>query len=78
MNWFTQLFTEPSVAQAVIIYSLVIASGIFLGKIKILGISFGITWVLFVGLIISSLGIIIPKEMEHFCKEFGLILFVIL
>ena len=76
MNWFTQLFTEPSVAQAVIIYSLVIASGIFLGKIKILGISFGITWVLFVGLIISSLGIIIPKEMEHFCKEFGLILFV--
>ena len=76
MNWFTQLFTEPSVAQAVIIYSLVIASGIFLGKIKILGISFGITWVLFVGLIISSFGIIIPKEMEHFCKEFGLILFV--
>ena len=76
MNWFIQLFTAPSVAQAVVVYSLVIASGIFLGKIKILGISFGITWVLFVGLIISSFGITIPKEMEHFCKEFGLILFV--
>ena len=57
MNWFIQLFTEPTVAQAVIVYSLVIASGIALGKIKILGISFGITWVLFVGLIISYFGI---------------------
>jgi putative transport protein len=76
MNWFTQLFTEPSVAQAVIVYSLVIASGIALGKIKILGISFGITWVLFIGLICSYFGITVPKEMEHFAKEFGLILFV--
>lgn len=76
MNWFTQLFTEPSVAQAVIVYSLVIASGIFLGKIKMLGISFGITWVLFVGLAVSYFGITINRETEHFVKEFGLILFV--
>lgn len=76
MNWFIQLFTEPSVAQAVIVYSLVIASGIALGKIKILGISFGITWVLFIGLLCSYMGITISKEMESFVKEFGLILFV--
>jgi len=76
MNWFTQLFTEPTVAQAVIVYSLTIAAGIALGKIKIFGISFGITWVLFVGLIISYFGITINKETEHFVKEFGLILFV--
>ncbi|MEP7143860.1 MAG: putative transporter [Ferruginibacter sp.] len=76
MNWFIQLFTEPSVAQAVIIYSLVIALGIYLGKVKILGISLGITWVLFVGLIFSYYGITINKETEHFVKEFGLILFV--
>lgn len=76
MNWFIQLFTEPTVAQAVIVYSLVIAAGIALGKIKIFGISFGITWVLFVGLIISYFGITINKETEHFVKEFGLILFV--
>jgi len=76
MNWFTQLFTEPTVAQAVIVYSLTIAVGIALGKIKIFGISFGITWVLFVGLIISYFGITINKETEHFVKEFGLILFV--
>ncbi len=76
MNWFTQLFTEPTVAQAVIVYSLTIAVGIAFGKIKIFGISFGITWVLFVGLIISYFGITINKETEHFVKEFGLILFV--
>ncbi len=76
MNWFTQLFTEPSVAQAVIMYALVIASGIALGKVKIFGISFGITWVLFIGLLFSYFGITINKETEHFVKEFGLILFV--
>jgi putative transport protein len=76
MNWFTQLFTEPSVAQAVIMYALVIASGIALGKVKILGISVGITWVLFIGLLFSYFGITINKETEHFVKEFGLILFV--
>jgi len=76
MNWLYQLFTEPSIAQAVITYSLVIAIGIALGKIKIFGISFGITWILFVGLLCSYLGIKIEKDTEHFVKEFGLILFV--
>ncbi len=76
MNWFIQLFTEQSVAQSVIIYSLVIATGIAFGKLKIFGISFGITWVLFIGLLVSFLGITINKETEHFVKEFGLILFV--
>ncbi len=76
MNWFIQLFTEPSVAQAVIVYSLVIASGIALGKVKIMGISFGVTWVLFIGLLFSWLGVNINKETEQFVKEFGLIIFV--
>ena len=76
MNWFIQLFTEQSVAQSVIIYSIVIAIGIAFGKLKIFGISFGITWVLFIGLLVSFFGITINKETEHFVKEFGLILFV--
>lgn len=76
MDWFIQLFTEQSVAQSVIIYSIVIAIGIAFGKLKIFGISFGITWVLFIGLLVSFLGITINKETEHFVKEFGLILFV--
>lgn len=76
MNWFIALFTEQSVAQAAIIYALVIALGILMGKFKIFGISFGITWVLFIGLIASYLGMSVNKETEHFLKEFGLIIFV--
>lgn len=76
MNWFISLFNDPTVAQAVVIYSLVMASGIWLGRIRISGISLGVTWVLFMGLFFSYMGISINKEMEHFMKEFGLILFV--
>ena len=76
MNWLVQLFTEPSVAQAVIVYSLAIAAGITIGKIKIFGISLGVTWVLFIGLLFSYIGITIDQQTEHFVKEFGLIIFV--
>lgn len=75
-HWLQQLFAEPSIAQSVIIYGLVIAAGIWLGRIRIAGISLGITWVLFAGLIISYTGVEIEKSTEHFVKEFGLILFV--
>lgn len=74
--WLTDLFTKTSIAQSVIIYGLVIASGIWLGRIKIAGISLGITWVLFAGLIFSYSGVEIDPSTEHFVKEFGLILFV--
>jgi len=50
MDWIINLFTEQSFAQTVIIFGLVIALGIWFGKIKIFGISLGVTWVLFVGL----------------------------
>ncbi|MFZ4056601.1 MAG: hypothetical protein ACOYKE_00615, partial [Ferruginibacter sp.] len=76
MEWFIKLFTESSVAQSVAIYGLVIAIGIWLGRLKIFGISLGVTWVLFVGLSVSFLGLEINKETEHFLKDFGLILFV--
>lgn len=75
-HWLQQLITEPSIAQSVIIYGLVIATGIWLGRIRIAGISLGITWVLFAGLIIAYTGVEIEKSTEHFIKEFGLILFV--
>ena len=76
MNWFTNLFTQISIAQSVIIYGLVIALGIWLGRLKIAGISLGVTWVLFAGLIFSYCGIGIDKGTEDFLKDFGLILFV--
>ena len=75
-EWFHDLFTKTSIAQSVIIYGLVIAFGIWMGRIKIAGISLGITWVLFAGLIFSYFGVEIDSGTEHFMKEFGLILFV--
>jgi putative transport protein len=76
MNWFLKLITEQSIPQTVIIYGLVIALGIWLGKLKIFGISLGVTWILFLGLLASYMGINLNPETQHFLKEFGLILFV--
>lgn len=76
MDWFIKLFTENSVAQSVVVYALVIALGIWLGRLKIFGITLGVTWVLFIGLLFSYFGIVINPETGHFAKEFGLILFV--
>ena len=76
MDWIIKLFTESTVAHAVVIYGLVIAIGIWLGKLKIFGISLGVTWVLFMGLLFSYLGVTVNKETEDFLRDFGLILFV--
>ena len=76
MDWIIRLFTETSVPQAVLVYGLVIAIGIWLGRLKIFGIGLGVTWVLFMGLFFSYIGVQINQETEHFLKEFGLILFV--
>lgn len=76
MEWFIKLFTEHSVAQTVLIYSLAIALGIWLGRFKIFGVALGVTWVLFIGIIFSHFGLLINQETGHFLKEFGLILFV--
>ena len=76
MEWLIKLFTEQTVAHAVVIYGLVIAIGIWLGRVKIFGISLGVTWVLFIGLLSSYLGVTVNKETEDFLRDFGLILFV--
>ncbi|MDR0613452.1 MAG: putative transporter [Dysgonamonadaceae bacterium] len=76
MNWITELFTGNGVAHTVLLFALVIASGIGLGKIKLFGISLGITFVLFAGILAGHLGLKVNHEILHFMKEFGLILFV--
>jgi len=76
MNWLIDLFMKESVAQTVILYALIIALGIWLGKVKLFGVSLGITWVLFVGLLFSYLGFKVNNEIQHFLRDFGLILFV--
>lgn len=75
-NWFFDLFTIPSVAQSVILFGVTISIGIWLGRIKLGGISLGVTWVLFIGMILSYFGVETDENTAHFLKEFGLILFV--
>ena len=77
MEWLWNLMTNhESVAYTVIVYSVVIAVGVALGKIKIFGISFGIAWVLFAGIAMAEMGFTVNTHIQHFIKEFGLILFV--
>lgn len=64
------------VAHSVLILSLVIAFGIMLGKIKVAGISLGVTWILFVGIVSGHFNLNLDEHLLHFLKEFGLILFV--
>lgn len=76
MEWITNLFWGEGIAHSVLLLAIVIAGGIVLGKIKIAGISLGITWILFVGIFVSHFGMTIEPHILHFVKEFGLILFV--
>ena len=66
----------PTIAHTVFILALVIASGIALSRIKIKGISLGMTWILFTGIAVGHFGVNVDHETLHFIKEYGLILFV--
>lgn len=71
-----KFITSGSTAGAIFILALVIASGLYLGRFKVKGISLGSTWILFVGIILSHFGLRINPTMLSFIKDFGLILFV--
>ena len=68
--------TQGGTAGAILILALVIAIGLWLGRFKVWGISFGMVWILFVGIILSHFGLRINPTMLSFIKDFGLILFV--
>lgn len=76
MNWFEALLFQPSVAHSLLLLSLVIAIGYLLSKVRFKNISFGVTWILFVGILFGQLGLCLDEETAHFVKEFGLILFI--
>ena len=76
MEWLVNQFCEPSLTQAVIVLSLISAIGVYLGRLKVFGISLGITFVFFTGIIAGHLGIAINKDMLLFAQNFGLIVFV--
>ncbi len=76
MDWLQALFCEQGIAHAVLTLALAITGGLLLGKVKVGGVSLGITWILFVGIALSHFGMTIDAPVLHFVKEFGLILFV--
>ena len=76
MDWLYSLFFGDGIAHAVLTFALVITFGILLGKVKIKGVSLGVTWILFVGIIASHFGMTVDPAVRNFVQEFGLILFV--
>ena len=76
-QWLTNLFTTTdSVAHIALLYAIVIAVGVYLGKIKIGGVSLGVTFVLFAGILAGHIGFTAPTPILTFVQDFGLILFV--
>lgn len=76
MDWLSNLFFGQGIAHSVLIITLVVATGVILSRIKISGISIGMTWILFAGIALAHFGMSIDPHTLHFVKEFGLILFV--
>jgi len=72
----TELFTGTGIAHCIMLYALVIAIGLFLGRYKFKGVSLGSTWILFVGIVFSHFGLRVDPGTLAFVKDFGLILFV--
>ena len=76
-SWLTNLFTSnDSVAHIALLYAIVISVGIYLGKIKVMGISLGVTFVLFAGILAGHFKFTAPVSILTFVQDFGLILFV--
>lgn len=76
MNWIYEILTHHSALQAVIVISIIIAAGLGLGKVRIMGVSLGVTFVFFIGIIAGHFGLSINSQMLEFAQSFGLALFV--
>lgn len=76
MEWLNSLFIDHSVIQAVVVVSLISAVGLILGRISILGVSLGVTFVFFAGILAGHLGLSIDPYMLNYAESFGLIIFV--
>ncbi|MDE6488137.1 MAG: putative transporter, partial [Paramuribaculum sp.] len=77
-SWLTNLVGpgNESLASTLVLYSFVIAAGVYLGKLKVAGVSLGVTFVLFVGILMGHFGYVVNAEVLKFVREFGLILFI--
>ena len=76
MEWINSILFEHSAIQAIVVLSLVTATGLWLGKIHICGISLGVTFVFFMGILAGHLGISLDADMLNYAESFGLVMFV--
>jgi putative transport protein len=76
MNWINELIFGETVAHTILIYCIIIATGVLLGKIRIFGLSLGITFVLFTGIVMGHFGFTTNNHVIEFIRDFGLIIFV--
>ena len=76
MEWLSKIFIEQSYIQAILILSLICATGLALGKIKISGVSLGISFVFFTGILAGHFGLSINHDMLLLAQNFGLIIFI--
>ncbi|MBQ5751745.1 MAG: putative transporter [Bacteroidaceae bacterium] len=76
MDFINSLFIEHSALQAIVVLSLISALGIMLGKVRVGGISLGVTFVFFIGIIAGHFGLTIDHQMLVYAETFGLVLFV--
>lgn len=77
MTWLTLLFTDThAVAHIILVYALIIAAGTLFGRIRLFGISLGVTFVLFAGLAAGHFGLTVPNQVLYFVRDFGLTIFV--
>ncbi|MGC4064632.1 MAG: putative transporter [Polyangiaceae bacterium] len=76
MTWLIQLFASHGMAQAILALALVASLGLFIGRLKVGGISLGIAGTLFSGILLGHLGLRIDHHVLEFAREFGLVLFV--
>ena len=76
MEWINDILFSHTAVQAVIVLSALCACGLAMGKVKLWGISLGVTFVFFLGILAGSMGISIDQQMLHYAQDFGLVLFV--
>lgn len=76
MDWFQDILTDHTALQAVVVLSVIIAVGLGLGKFRVMGVSLGVTFVFFIGILAGHIGLSIDPQMLDFAQSFGLALFV--
>ena len=76
MEWFRELVFGTGIAHSILLLALVIAVGAALAKIKVAGVSLGMTWILFVGIVASHFGLVLDQVELGFIRDFGLIVFI--